>query len=503
MVRITSQPCGVCNAVSLMALIVAPDMLVSPTSIVSSLSCERATVLSHFVESGGIKHPSAVLGTLKHEVFEAAMVNSDFTREFLKLQMKEIVQKNFENIISVGLTFDAALLEIQSVMESMVAWANTYLDRTNFKLDQREMSSNKKAFQQGGHVLTDHVEGAQRRHALVTKVSSTEQYVASTIWGMKGFIDACLEVHFTNIEAPNKRVCRGSDTNQKGQMEASCPPDPRDSQGQKIVVPFELKTGKKQFKALEHQAQLMLYTLLMRETQGCSVTGLAPSADSSETGNGSTFCMLQNGGWKSYVVGNLSEGLLLYLPKEERLPMECIRADDQFLIPLLHARNNVAAYIAYNAGINVAQPPLAPNDQLKHARSAATLCLPRVVRDTRTCSYCYNKVSCAVHLKSFDIEDCANEVPWLSSVTAHLGDAHMEFFQKWNSLLNQEVASEDIALTTQWYAAANCLIGVQWWFRADVCLDMPFWDVNMLHTPLSRGRTSARFPRFIQKSIIA
>jgi hypothetical protein len=439
-VRITSSPCRCCNDTPLMAIVVAPDVLMSPTSIVSSLSCERSTVLSYSVESSGMQHPSAVLGSLKHEVFEAALVNCDFTRDFLRSKAKDVVHNNFQDLISVGLSFDAALLEIKSVIEGMVAWGNTYLDRTKFKLDQGNQTLvdvKKNSHQEGGYVFAEHVEDAaapsglhRRRHALITSVVSTEEMVASTVWGMKGFVDACLEVRFTT-DSTTKRMhhTHALIHSQKQLLDKNGVSTTTVEEGrnrpQTRVVPFELKTGKKKFKALEHQAQLMLYTLLMRERQGRHPEMLARagnSGDDCDEGKDSGSWYPQNGwkedsgllhhpqnGWKIFIAESLCEGLLLYLDKEERLPMECILSENQCLVPLLLARNTVAACIAFNDRVNVMHPPPQLNVRAKHAQPPV-LCLPNVIRDTRTCSYCHNKTSCAMHLKSFDIEDCANEV---------------------------------------------------------------------------------------------
>jgi hypothetical protein len=80
----------------------------------------------------------------------------------------------------------------------------------------------------------------------ISKLLDIEENIWSPMFGLKGKIDASMQVVL-------KKVNNGNVVS--------------DTSAQTLVVPFELKTGKKS-NVLSHRAQTMLYTLLMTDRYG-------------------------------------------------------------------------------------------------------------------------------------------------------------------------------------------------------------------------------------------
>ena len=80
----------------------------------------------------------------------------------------------------------------------------------------------------------------------INKLLDIEENIWSPMFGLKGKIDASIQVVLKTVNSNNAVS---------------------DAPTQTLVVPFELKTGKKS-NVLSHRAQTMLYTLLMTDRYG-------------------------------------------------------------------------------------------------------------------------------------------------------------------------------------------------------------------------------------------
>lgn len=84
----------------------------------------------------------------------------------------------------------------------------------------------------------------------INKLLDIEENIWSPMFGLKGKIDASVQVVLKTVN--NSNAVAGASA-------------------QTLVVPFELKTGKKS-NVLSHRAQTMLYTLLMTDRYGKDIS---------------------------------------------------------------------------------------------------------------------------------------------------------------------------------------------------------------------------------------
>jgi len=85
-------------------LILSPDKLISPTHITDSMSCQRKTVLKSKIAGNMFTNRSAVLGTLRHDLFEKALVAKDFSGGGLGGMAREVSEKNNLELLAGGIS---------------------------------------------------------------------------------------------------------------------------------------------------------------------------------------------------------------------------------------------------------------------------------------------------------------------------------------------------------------------------------------------------------------
>ncbi|KAG6969229.1 hypothetical protein JG688_00005397 [Phytophthora aleatoria] len=196
-------------------VVVHPDILVSPTRVTTSFGCLRRAVLQETLAVNRPTNKKAFLGTLKHDLFEHALLNGLNSAEALLEEAKRIVNSNILGLVECGLNEEEALFELQRVIEDYRLWVNGAMMGPGTPLSE-----------------IPHKNGAKAR---VSRVLSTEEMMWSIKWGLKGATDASVEGTIDGERA-------GS-----------------------VVLPLELKTGSKKYAGVEHQGQVILYTLLLNE----------------------------------------------------------------------------------------------------------------------------------------------------------------------------------------------------------------------------------------------
>ncbi|CAI5747063.1 unnamed protein product [Peronospora destructor] len=103
-------------------VIVHPDILVSPTRVTTSFGCLRRAVLQETLAVSRPTNKNAFLGTLKHDLFEHALLNGLSSAERLLKEAKQIVNSNILGLVECGLNEEKALLELQNVIEDFRSW---------------------------------------------------------------------------------------------------------------------------------------------------------------------------------------------------------------------------------------------------------------------------------------------------------------------------------------------------------------------------------------------
>ncbi|GLE03214.1 hypothetical protein PINS_up012093, partial [Pythium insidiosum] len=197
-------------------VVVHPDILVSPTSVTTSFGCLRRAVLRETLNVSRPTNEKALLGTMKHELFQHALIKGEVSSQFLHQQARHVVTSNVLQLFESGLSEDKALVELQKVVDDFATWLRDAPGR-GILLNEPPGSST------SGHMVT------------IGSILAVEEMLWSIQWGLKGSTDVSVEAVFSND--PEKRT----------------------------ILPIELKTGSKMYGGVEHQGQVILYTLLLNE----------------------------------------------------------------------------------------------------------------------------------------------------------------------------------------------------------------------------------------------
>ncbi|KAG3072984.1 DNA replication ATP-dependent helicase/nuclease [Phytophthora idaei] len=331
-------------------VVVHPDVLVSPTRVTTSFGCLRRAVLQETLAVNRPTNKKAFLGTLKHDLFEHALLNGLNSAEALLEEAKRIVNSNILGLVECGLNEEEALFELQRVIEDYRLWVNGAMMGPGTPLNE-----------------IPHKNGAKAR---VSRVLSTEEMMWSIKWGLKGATDASVEGTIDGERA-------GS-----------------------VVLPLELKTGSKKYAGVEHQGQVILYTLLLNERyrQRCQ------------------------------------DGLLIYVP-----PIETnrITAMATHVRGLIMTRNNFASAIAKVKSIG---------------GSTSAQVFPPMIRNRRDCERCFQVDECVLHHVATEngTESSSGLDELFTLMTKHLGEADLNYFKQWNRLIDLEQQHAEKNLRTLW-----------------------------------------------------
>ena len=85
-------------------LVIHPDELVTPTLISEAVTCPRLSVLQHRLGSTGLSARSAVIGTLRHDLFERCLQEHTTSPQAASLFTREIIRNNAESLVGCGIT---------------------------------------------------------------------------------------------------------------------------------------------------------------------------------------------------------------------------------------------------------------------------------------------------------------------------------------------------------------------------------------------------------------
>lgn len=207
-------------------IILHPDHLISATVVADSFSCTRRAVLQDRIKATSAAEPSQVYGHILHEIFGEALKANDWTAEKLRAIIEKILGNWVESLYEINTQVPQALDYLMGKMPELQAWASIFV--------------NTDAFPRG--------EVRDRNGALtnmnVNKLLEVEEHIWSPMFGLKGNIDATVQV---TLQEPNDR------------------------QTQILTVPLEFKTGKKDNNEM-HRAQTALYTLLLSDRYDINVT---------------------------------------------------------------------------------------------------------------------------------------------------------------------------------------------------------------------------------------
>lgn len=197
-------------------VILHPDQLISATVVADSFGCMRRAVLQDRVKATSPPTPPLIYGTMLHEIFQEALLANKWDLPFLCSVIDRITDKHVEDLYTIKVGLASAREHLQSKMKELSYWSGAFVSSQPTEDAVIEDRNGKKA------------------NMAVTKLLDVEEHVWSPMYGLKGNIDATVEVAMQD----------GKDF-------------------KTLTVPFEVKTGK--HANSNHMAQTALYTLLLSD----------------------------------------------------------------------------------------------------------------------------------------------------------------------------------------------------------------------------------------------
>ncbi|KAL8968450.1 MAG: hypothetical protein Q9183_002452 [Haloplaca sp. 2 TL-2023] len=215
-------------------LILHPDHLVSATVVGDSFSCTRRAVLQDRVKATNKSGEAQVYGHMLHEIFQEAIKVNRWDDEGIHKTIETVVSRYLEPLFEINIDPLRAIDQLKGKAIPLQAWARTFVSATpKAEATIRERNG-----------TTSNIS--------VNKLLEVEEKVWSPMYGLKGNVDATVEIQ----------------TQTKSDI-------------QSLLVPFELKTGK--HANASHKAQTALYTLLLSDRYDIDVVcGILYYTESSE-----------------------------------------------------------------------------------------------------------------------------------------------------------------------------------------------------------------------------
>ncbi|KAI6714596.1 hypothetical protein JHW43_002860 [Diplocarpon mali] len=216
-------------------LILHPDHLISSTVVADSFGCTRRAVLQDRVKATSDSSAPLVYGTILHEIFQSAMLENRWDTEWLGELIEKLALRHLEDLYIIKIEVSHAVEYLKSKMFELQCWSELFVSS----------QPNPQATVQAGN--------GETAIMCVSKLLDVEEHVWSPMYGLKGNIDATVQV--TMHDGNYKRT---------------------------LTVPFEVKTGKNPSAA--HRAQTALYNLLLSDRYDVEIAyGILYYMETSET----------------------------------------------------------------------------------------------------------------------------------------------------------------------------------------------------------------------------
>ena len=314
-------------------IILHPDHLISSTVVGDSFTCMRRAVLQDRVKATNAASQPQVYGHILHEVFGHALRLNQWDMQTFREIIDKTLPSYIESLYEIRVRINDAKEYLLGKTPEMMAWASVFVGDT---------LSNDAVIRDRNGILVP---------TAINKLLELEEHIWSPMYGLKGNIDATIQAQ---MQMPND-------------------PAPRT-----LLVPLELKTGKKD-NVEQHRVQTALYTLLLSDRYDINVT-----------------C-----------------GVLYYMETSKTIRVEGIRNEIRHMII---ERNELACYV---------------HDKLA---------LPPMIKKQHLCKSCYSKAACFTYHKLSEDgnEESSGVGDEFSEVVDHLSPTHQVFFKKWDDLLTKE-----------------------------------------------------------------
>ncbi|XP_049368809.1 DNA replication ATP-dependent helicase/nuclease JHS1 [Solanum verrucosum] len=373
-------------------LIVHPDILVSGTRVAGSFSCSRRAVLDERLKFGEYS-AAALIGTLLHQMFQAGLIRESPTKEFLEDYARVVLQKSLESLYACGVNENDTHKTLIEAIPKLLNWIRSFRYSEVSESPSIDFGSE---------------DGAKK--IKVSEVLDIEEMAWAPKYGLKGMIDASLQVNVkSNTNVPNE-----------------------------MIMPLEFKTGKATNgqATMEHNAQVMLYTLLMSERYS----------------------------------QHIGHGLLYYLHTDQTQGITVCRSD---LVGLIMRRNELA------------------NDLLK---ASITQQLPPMLQSPNMCRGCRHLNVCTIYHKAYGgTTEGSGLGSVFDSLVSHLTNAHNNFLQKWDQLIDLEAKEVEVVKKQIWSSQS---------LKNDLyapCLSSLVLDTSERATPANFGKGNQFTYHFVHR----
>ncbi|KAF9188141.1 Tripartite DNA replication factor [Haplosporangium sp. Z 767] len=217
-------------------IIVKPDYLIQTSVLAESFRCIRKPIIDIRARKTDEATAPLVHGTMLHEVFQGSLFANDFSTASLQSRIEDVITAHVNDLYLINETNDSAREILSQYITSCQDWARRYL-RASPSTDGTIIDAMGQTVNGESSLLC------------VNKILDIEENIWSPMFGLKGKIDASIQVVVkTDKKKPGSDGC----------------------ESKTLTVPFELKTGKKS-NVVSHRAQTMLYTLLMTDRYDVNV----------------------------------------------------------------------------------------------------------------------------------------------------------------------------------------------------------------------------------------
>ena len=240
---LTASPVEISRESGLL-LALRPETLVTGTALAGACGCARRGVLSRQRKAGEAAR-KMTMGTLGHAVFERLLRGwrdgTALDDAACAAAVDGAIGERLSDLLAVGVDEGGARAELKAEMTAMRNWVSNYLPAGGNAAAAAAVVEGSERGMEAASAACGLPAGRLRLRGVL----STEQLLASRTYGLKGQPDA--EVSAELVTGHNTVVAE-------------------------VPLPFDLKTGKRTgHNAIVHEAQLLVYSLLLSEKHGTRV----------------------------------------------------------------------------------------------------------------------------------------------------------------------------------------------------------------------------------------
>lgn len=406
-------------------LVLHPEMLMTPSIISETASCNRRAVLKAKLGSNGMSSKAALIGIMRHSLFEACMKAGQFDPLYAETVVRKLLREKADTLIGCNCSESDIQRETLNVLPAIQEFAGQY---TTLRKDVMTLSKTGKSV--GGMACHPDI------RFLGTKVHSVEETIVSAELGLKGDIDAVLEVETTVISKKNS-------VSSNGYFSPGAHP-------QRTLMCLELKTGHNQTAQNVHMAQLSFYTFMLQSRYGSHVEL-----------NGNEFVGSQSGRVIG-VQGAAPGGILLYLNHQGQ-QISYVAPQLNEMKTLMSQRNVVASDLkgaSKPRGIILSYEEEEKASETRRKRvvnllPAPPTVLPDLVASQHSCNRCFSNRECMLYAASEAPTGTQSHLELMKKFTAHLGEEDHEYFRTWDRLIDIEADASNRNATTAWLLDAS------------------------------------------------